>query len=223
MLEPFLNALVRGTNTCGSVLRPNNGDDHMIQDLQHLRHLDSGKYWWLWISTRFVHSWPKSMTTSWKQQHARLHQPWTGWKNEPCSPTMSYSILIALNPSRCTTFSIASASTSGTPGITTCPRPPWTSDGRMKPATHSLFATNFDLLTFYMIFDLTGSKVKTVACSFRMMSVHLGLTFSLTSCAWAAMKPFPIATCFLKLAKSSFALPVYGFLFMFLSLFLCLF
>ena len=202
MLEPFLNALVRGTNTCGNVLNPNNGDDHMIQDLKHLRHLDSGEYWCLWIFTRFVHSWPRSMMTSWQQQRARSHQPWTGWKNEPCSPTMYYSILIALNPSRCTTFFIASASTSGTPGITTCPRPPWTSDGRMKPAIHSLVETNFDLSTFYMIFDLTGSKVKTVACSFRMMYDHLGLTFSLISCAWAAMKPFPIATCFLSSKKS---------------------
>jgi hypothetical protein len=44
MLEPFLNALVRGTNTCGNALFPNNGDDHMIQDPKSLRHLDSGKY-----------------------------------------------------------------------------------------------------------------------------------------------------------------------------------
>ena len=219
MLEPFLNALVRGTNTCGNVLNPNNGDDPMIQDLKHLRHLDSGKYWWLWIFTRFVHSWPRSMMTSWKQQHARSHQPWTGWKNEPCSPTMYFSILIASNPSRCTTFFIALASTSGTPGITTCPRPPWTSDGRMKPAIHSLVETNFALLTFYMIFDLTGSKVKTVACSFRMMSDHLGLTFSLISCAWAAMKPFPTATCFLKLEK----VPCIDGLWFFFSCFLLFF
>ena len=151
---------------------------------------------------------------SWIQRHAMSHRPWPGWKNEPCSPTMSYSILIVLNPSLCTTFFIASASTSGTPGITTCPRPPWTSDGRMKLAIHLLSETNFDFLTFYMIFGLTGSKVKNVACCFQLISDHLGLTFSLISCAWVAMKPFPIATCFLKIEKSSFALPVcLGFLF----------
>ena len=53
--------------------------------------------------------------------------PSAGWKKEPCSPTMSYSMPTVLNHSRCTTFYTASASTSGTPGIATYPRPPWTS------------------------------------------------------------------------------------------------
>ena len=138
---------------------------------------------------------------SWQQQHVRSHHPWTGWRNELCSHTMYFSILIALNPSRCTTFFIASASISGTRGITTCLHPLWTSDGRMKLAIHSLVETNFDFLTFYMIFDLTGSKVKTVACFFGLIPAHLGLTWSLSSCAWVATRPCPIATCFLKLKK----------------------
>ena len=201
MLEPFLNVLVHVTNICGNVLQPNNGDALMIQDLKHLRHLDPGKYLWLWTSTGFVHSWPRSIVMSWQQPHVRLHHPWIGWRNELCSHTMYFSILIALNPSRCTTFFIASASISGTRGITTCLHPPWTSDGTMKPAIHSLVETNFDLLTFYMIFDLTGSKVKTVACFFELIPAHFGLTWSLSSCAWVATRPCPIATCFLKLKK----------------------
>ena len=74
--------------------------------------------------------------------------PSLNWMNEPCSPTMYFSILIALHPSRCTTFFIASASTSGTRGITTCLLRPWTLDGKMRPAIHLLVETNFDLLTF---------------------------------------------------------------------------
>ena len=41
-----------------------------------------------------------------------------------------------------------------------------TLDGKMRPAIHSLVETNFDLLTFYRTFDLTGSKVKIAACFF---------------------------------------------------------
>ena len=200
-LEPFLNVLVHVTIICGNVLNPNNGDELMTQTLQQLQHLNFGKYWWLWISSRFVHSWPRFIVTSWNQQHVRSHHLWIGWRNEPCSPTMYFSILIALHPSRCTTFFIASASTSGTRGITTCLLRPWTLDGKMRPAIHSLFETNFDLLTFYMTFDLTGSKVKIAACFFWLIPAHLGLTWSLSSCAWVAMRPCPIATCFLKLEK----------------------
>ena len=76
-----------------------------------------------------------------------------------------------------------------------------TLDGKMRPAIHSLVETNFDLLTFYMTFDLTGSKVKIAACFFWLIPAHLGLTWSLSSCAWVAMRPCPIATCFLKLEK----------------------
>ena len=86
--------------------------------------------------------------------------------------------------------------------ITTCPHPPWTSDGKMRLATHSLVAMNFALSTFCMSVDLTGSKVRTLNFSFRLRSAHLGLTWSLSSCAWVATRPCPIATCFLKLKKS---------------------
>ena len=194
--------------------RSRSRDDHMWQrpqtqhrgrtydpNPQQLQHLNFGKYWWLWISSQSVHSWPRFIVTSWNQQHVRSHHLWIGWRNEPCSPTMYFSILIALHPSRCTTFFIASASTSGTRGITTCLLRPWTLDGKMRPAIHSLVETNFDLLTFYMTFDLTGSKVKIAACFFWMIPAHLGLTWSLSSCAWVAMRPCPIATCFLKLEK----------------------
>ena len=216
MLEPFLNVLVHVTIICGNVLRPNNGDDLTTQAPKQLRHLNSGKYWWLWISSRFVHLWPRFIVTSWKQQHVRSHHPWIGWRNEPCSLTMYFSILIALNPSRCTTFFIASASTSGTRGITTCLLLPWTSDGKMRPAIHSLVETNFDLLTFYMTFDLAGSKVKIAACFFWLIPAHLGLTWSLSSCAWVAMRPCPIAACFLKLEKF-LALRVLGLSFLVLA------
>ena len=147
--------------------------------------------------------------------------PSLNWMEERA--LFTYNVLLNThrleNPSQCTTFFIASASTSGTRGITTCLHPPWTSDGRMKPAIHSLVETNFDLLTFYMTFDLTGSKVKTVACFFELIPAHLGLTWSLSSCAWVAMRPCPIATCFLKLEKFL----ALGFLGSFFSLLLCLF
>ena len=202
MLEPFLNVLVHETNICGNVLTLNSGDALTSQDLKHLQHLDSGKFWWLWTSSGFVHVWPRFIVTSWLQQHVRSHHPWMWWRNELCSHTMYFSILIALNPSRCTTFCTASVSTSGTRGITTCPHPPWTSDGKMRLATHSLVAMNFDLSTFCMSVDLTGSKVRTLNFSFRLRSAHLGLTWSLSLCAWVATRPCPIATCFLKLKKS---------------------
>ena len=110
--------------------------------------------------------------------------PALNWMDERSLFTFNVLLnTIALIPSRCTICFIASASTSGTHGITTCPRPLWTSDGRMTPAIHSLFGTNFDLLTFYMIFDPTGSKVRILACSLRLMFDLLGLTFSLISCA----------------------------------------
>ena len=61
--------------------------------------------------------------------------------------------------------------------------PPSSMDIRWQDETGDTFACNFDLLTFYMTFDLTGSKVKTVACFFGMIPAHLGLTWSLSSCA----------------------------------------
>ena len=118
MLEPFLNVLVHETNICGNVLTLNSEDALTSQDLKHLQHLDSGKFWWLWTSSGFVHLWPRFIVTSWLQQHVRSHHPWMWWRNELCSHTMYFSILIALNPSRCTTFCTASVSTSGIRGIT---------------------------------------------------------------------------------------------------------
>ena len=61
-----------------------------------------------------------------------------GERNEPCSLTMSYSILIVSNLSLCTTFFIASASTSGTHGITTLP--PSSMDIRWQDETGDTFA-----------------------------------------------------------------------------------
>ena len=199
--EPFLNALVRGTTLCGTVTTHNNVVDDMIQDLRYLLHLVSGKYLRLWIFNLSVHLWPKPMMMSWMPRHAMFHRPWAGWKKEPCSLTMSYSILTVSNPSLCTTFSIASASTSGTPGITTCPRLPWTSDGKTKLEIPLLSATKTDLLIFFMIFVLIGLKAKNWAFYFPMIFDLLRLTFSLISCAWAAMKPFPIAICFHETVK----------------------
>ena len=72
---------------------------------------------------------------------------------------------------------------SGTPGITTCPRLPWTSDGKTKLEIHLLSATKTDLLIFFMISGLIGLKVKNVACCFPMTFDRLRLTFSLISCA----------------------------------------
>ena len=87
------------------------------------------------------------------------------------------------NPLRCTTFCTASVNTSGTRGITTYPHPPWTSDGKMRLATHSLVAMNFDWSTFCMSVDLTGSKVRMRNFSSRLRPALLGLTWSLSSCA----------------------------------------
>ena len=201
MREPFLNVLVHVTNICGNVLTLNSGDALTNQDLKHLQHLDSGKFWWLWTSLGFVHLWPRFIVTSWLQQHVKSHHPWMWWRNELCSHTMYFSILIALNPLRCTTFCTASVNTSGTRGITTYPHPPWTSDGKMRLATHSLVAMNFDWSTFCMSVDLTGSKVRMRNFSSRLRPALLGLTWSLSSCAWVATRPCPIATCFLKLKK----------------------
>ena len=175
----------------------------MILDLRYPLHLVSGKYLRLWIFNRSVHSWPKPMMMSWMPRHVRSHHPWAGWKKGPCSPTMSYSIPIVSNHSLCTTFFIASASTSGTHGITTCPRLPWTSDGKTKLETHLLSVTKTDLLISFTISGLSGSKVKNVAYFSPMIFVLLRLTFSLISCAWAAMRTFPIATCFPELVKKS--------------------
>ena len=132
---------------------------------------------------------------------ATSHRPLAGWKKELCSLTMSCSILIVSSLSLYTTFSIASASTSGTPGITTYLRHPWTSDGKTKLAIHLLSATNTDLLIFFMISVLIGLKVKNWAFYFPMMFDRLRLTSSLISCAWAAMRPFPIAICFHEMVK----------------------
>ena len=186
----------------------------MIKDLRYLLHLVSGKYLRLWIFNLSVHSWLKPMMTSWMPQLAISYRPWAGWKKEPCSLSMSYSILTVLNTSLCTTFSIASASTSGTPGITTCPRPPWT-DGKTKLEIPLLFATKTDLLIIFMIFALIGLKVKNWAFYFPMILDLLRLTFSLISCAWVAMKPFPIAIGFHETAKKGsicIRWPVSGFL-----------
>ena len=201
MREPFLNVLVHVTNICGTVLTLNRGDALTTQAQQHLHHLDSGKFWWSWTSSGFVHLWPRFIVTSWLQQHVKSHHRWMWWRNELCSHTMYFSILIALNPSRCTTFCTASVNTSGTRGIITCPHPPWTSDGKMRLATHSLVAMNIDWSTFCMSVDLTGSKVRMRNFSSRLRPVLLGLTWSLSSCAWVATRPCPIATCFLKFKK----------------------
>ena len=86
------------------------------------------------------------MMTSWMPRPAMCYLPSTEWKKEPCSPTMSYSIPTVLNHSRCTTFYTASASTSGTPGIATYPRPPWTSGGKTILETLSLSAMKTDFV-----------------------------------------------------------------------------
>ena len=104
-------------------------------------------------------------------------------EEEPCSPTMSYSIPTVSNPSRCTTFSIASASTSGTPGIATYPRPPWTLGGKTILETRSLSAMKTDLLNYFMNIVLIGLKAKNSAFYFPITSDILRLTFSLISCA----------------------------------------
>ena len=160
--------------------------------------------------------------TSWMQRHAISYRPWAGWKKEPCSLSMSYSILIVLNTSPCTTFSIASASTSGTPGITTCPRPPWTSDGKTKLEIPLLSATKTDLLIFFMIFALIGLKVKNWAFYFPMIPFYVSpsalyhaheLPWSPSQSQLASMRrlkkvPFAFAGLFLV----SFRVVVFGFI-----------
>ena len=98
----------------------------------------------------------------------------------------TYNVL--LNTHRLESFTVynllyASASTSGTPGITTCPRLPWTSDGKTKLETPLLSATKTDWLIFFMIFVLIGLKAKNWAFYFPMIFDLLRLTFSLISCA----------------------------------------
>ena len=74
MHEPFLNVLALVTILCGTVTTYN-VVDHTIQDLRHLQHLVSGKYWPLWTLNRFVHSWPRPMMMSWMPRHAMSHHP----------------------------------------------------------------------------------------------------------------------------------------------------
>ena len=106
-----------------------------------------------------------------------------GLKNVPCSPTMSYSIPTVLNPSRCTTCSIASANTSGTRGIATYPRPPWTSGGKTTLETLSLSAMKTGLLNSFMNIVPIGLRAKNSAFYFQTTFDILRLTFSLISCA----------------------------------------
>ena len=94
-----------------------------------------------------------------------------------------YSIPTVSNPSRCTTFSIASANTSGTPGIATYPRPPWTLGGKTILETRSLSAMKTGLLNYFMNIVLIGLKAKNSAFFFQMTSDILRLTSSLVSCA----------------------------------------
>ena len=138
----------------------------------------------------------KPMMMSWTPRPVMCYLPSAGLKNAPCSPTMSYSIPTVSNPSRCTTCFIASASTSGTRGIATYPRPPWTLGGKTTLETLSLSAMKTGLLNSFMNIILIGPKAKNSAFYFQITSDILRLTFSLISCAWAAMKPSLTATCF---------------------------
>ena len=98
----------------------------------------------------------------------------------------TYNVL--LNTHRLESFTVynlftASASTSGTPGIATYPRLPWTSGGKTILETLSLSAVKADWLIFFMIIVLIGLKAKNSAFYFPMTSDILRLTFSLISCA----------------------------------------
>ena len=162
--EPLLNALVRGTTLCGIIShhsqhRGRRSDPRpevppaprlrkvlAIVDLQSVRPLMTKTHDDVMDATTC------DVTPSLSRVEERA--------------LFTYNVL--LNTHRLESFTVYNllyciSQHSGTPGITTCPRLPWTSDGKTKLETHLLSATKTDLLISFMISGLSGSKVKNVA------------------------------------------------------------
>ena len=122
--------------------------------------------------------------------------------------TMSWSRHTTWKHSRWTTCCTTSANTSCTRGIAILNPHLWISVGKTRLGTPSSFAMSTAWLIFSMNFVLIGLQVMNSGSCFRTI---FGLSLpriSHISCAWVAMRHFPIATCFHKSGKKSALLHV---------------
>ena len=201
--EQLLNAPALGTTICGKTVVLINMTGNEILDLKNLLLLlKSERSWSSLTLNKSVRSWTKPMMTRWPLQHVRFSLASLRSKNVHCSHSTSCSTHTGWKPSRCTTCCIASASTFGIRGIDSYLLQPWTSDGKMILEIRLLSATKNTSSPTWTHTALTGLRDKNIMSSFHITFIPLRLTFSLTLCAWAAMRLFQTATCFLKLEKS---------------------
>ena len=122
-------------------------------------------------------------------------------KNWLCPHTTFCWTPTDLTHSRCITFCTPSANTFGTRGIAIYALLQWTSVGKMRLETPSLSTMKTAWLNSFMNFVPTGLKAKNLVFCFLIVFDISRLTTSHTLCVWAAMRLFPIATCFHKADK----------------------